>query len=96
MPPPTLIINWTNFTPQQRLTLNTIIDKKRSIHGEKITDRMQVISLDATLSDDDSFRSRHQHTIDWQGDLSALPQSTHLSKKSAAGQLSPFSKLFQA
>ncbi len=56
---PLLIINWSNFTPRQRTSFNTIIDDQRpSVDGKDLVE-IKIVSICDQKIDDESFVSRH-------------------------------------
>ncbi len=57
--PPLLLINWDNFSSKERVALNTILDRERSVAGRDIPDSVQIISLLKEKPKDRSFLSRH-------------------------------------
>lgn len=59
-----LIINWDNFSTQQRLALNSLLDSKPSIQGVELdSSKLQVVSLREELPKDFSFSSRHDDVL---------------------------------
>ena len=55
-----LMINWDAFSPQQRVALNTVIDRQRSLYGKTLPNGLSVISLCSETPKDRSFSSRHK------------------------------------
>jgi len=62
-PAPLLLINWDAFDAKQRLALNSVLDRDRSIAGKKLPNSVQVVSLCAELPKDISFLSRHKKIV---------------------------------
>ncbi|RUR16938.1 hypothetical protein ELY21_11825 [Legionella sp. km535] len=60
-PDATILIDWAAFSPQQRVALNSIIDKKHSLYNKKL--KFKIYSLCSELPKDSSFVSRHPHLI---------------------------------
>ena len=61
-PQPILVIDWSGFTAQQRIQLNTLLDNKRTLYGCAIPSNLRIISLfDALPNDDESLMSRHHY-----------------------------------
>jgi len=63
-PSATIVVNWDAFNAQERVALNTIIDRDihRSVYGKKLPETVQIISLSSTPHHhlDHSFSNRHQ------------------------------------
>ncbi len=60
---PVIIIDWDQFNDRQKLTLNTLLDRERTICGVKISDQVQIISLSSQKIEDSSFLSRHNSFV---------------------------------
>ncbi len=54
-----LLINWSAFSNQQKVALNTLLDREATIAGIKLSEGLKIISLDKARSEDPSFASRH-------------------------------------
>lgn len=61
---PIILINWDTFEPGDKIRLNSLIDKKRSILGMKIPTHAQVVGIcSKEYSKDYSFLSRHDSIL---------------------------------
>ncbi|MBL6784960.1 MAG: AAA family ATPase [Rickettsiales bacterium] len=54
-----LVINWSAFSNQQKVALNTLLDREATLAGHKLSQDLKIISLDNARSEDPSFASRH-------------------------------------
>ena len=60
---PTLIINWSNFTAQQKVALNSLLDENPSL-SEQSFSKIRIISIDNQTSQDSSFLNRHKEVYE--------------------------------
>ncbi len=69
---PLLVINWDAFDNKQKVALNSVLDPNGSINGEKIDGPIQIIGFSSKASQDPSFLSRHNLSLESEIDLPVL------------------------
>jgi hypothetical protein len=70
---PLILINWDKFSSKERLQLNSLLDKTRTICGREIPTSIQIIGLTSETQRDQSFLSRHHTFLESTIDLTARP-----------------------
>ena len=82
--PPLLIINWSNFTPRQRTSLNTILDDRHpAIDGASLAE-VKVISICDQKINDESFVSRHANQYQAEFNLGVKASTASTSQVNAS------------
>lgn len=76
-----LLINWEAFSTQQRLQLNSLLDKKPRVKGQFVDQSLQIISLCHSISTDPSFTSRHRAILNSERVLVSQEQTLEQDEK---------------
>ncbi|MDA0902365.1 MAG: AAA family ATPase [Proteobacteria bacterium] len=76
-----LLINWSAFSNQQKVALNTLLDREATIAGIKLSEGLKIISLDKARSEDPSFASRHN--VSYKSSLNPQVRVNGISRQKA-------------